>query len=240
MELPAKIRDRQFFVDNLYVDSDRAVRTKVPLKIYVPKRYQYQGLCSPGEDSVHVLGIYGLVSGDRYATNIVDATVELTPFDDDDEVVDDVEYIVYEFLKGSVVMKTVDLVIINTVVYSIYNEFISSGRVPWFMGFEDLSKIFKSSRRHANVVLADSVVFELMVSMIMRDPKELSRMYRTIIKSYDFVRVNPPTVVPFNSVIYNTHSTLNKIVGAYFDDSITAATTQRSEKADMIEEILRM
>lgn len=240
MDKPARINDRKFFLDNLYVDKDRAWRTKVPLKIYLPKRYKSQGLCASGDDSVHALGIFGLVSGDRYAKVIVNAMVELMPFDDTEETVDEEEYVVYHFLKDSVVYKTIDLVKVNTIVYSIYNEFITSARVPWYFDFEDVARLFVSSKRHADAYLADNVIIELMVSMIMRDAKNLSTMYRTLISSYDYIRVNPPTTVPFNSVIYNTHSTLNKIVGAYFDDSILAAVTQRTEKTDMLEEILRM
>lgn len=240
MDKPAKIHDRQFFLDNLYIDKDKAWRTKVPLKVYVPKRYQLQGLCSPGEDSVHTLGIFGLVSGDRYASVIVDATVELTPFETDNEEVDEKDYLVFEFLKGSIVMKTTDLVVRKELVYNIYSEFIASGYVPWYIGVEDLPKLFKSARKHAGVSLADSVIFELMVSMMLRDSKDLTKMYRQRITSYDYIKKNPPAVVPFNSVIYNTHSTINKIAGAYFEDSINAATTQRSEKPDMIEEVVRM
>lgn len=240
MTKPAKIHDRQFFLDNLYIDKDRAWRTKVPLKVYVPKRYQHQGLCSPGEDSVHTLGIFGLVSGDRYATVIVDATVELTPFDSEDETVGETDYLVFEFLKDSVVMKVIDLVVVKPIAYNIYNEFISAGYVPWYLGFEDVTKLFKSARRHAGTTITDAVVIELMVSMMYRDSKDLTKMYRQGITSYDYVEKQPPAVVPFNSVIYNTHSTINKVVGAYFEDSINAATTQRSEKVDPIEKILRM
>ena len=232
-------RDPAFFKQHLKKEKDKSLTTDVALTIHVPRHYEQRGLCIENENSYHILGIFAYVSGDVFCTNITPATMEITPFDKHYETINDVEYIVFEFPKGSTVLKTVDLVRVKTVVYDIYTVFITAGRVPWFLTYEQHAGLFDQSAKYADAKIGAPVVFETIISMISRDPELYSRMYRQVITSHEFTRVHPPTVVPFNSVIYNVHTTMNKLIGSYFDDSINATLTQRSEHVDTMESILR-
>ena len=232
-------RDPEFFKKNLYVGKDRGLYTKVDMVIHVPERYQERHLATINGDGVFVLGIFAMVSGERYSVVTVNSMVRLTPYDTVSTVIDDERYLVFHFKANSKVYHSIDLVQKRNLVYYIYAEFVAKGKFPWFYGYEDASRLFESSQDYAGVSLAHPHVLDMMISMTLRDPANISKMYRQIISSYEFVIAKPPVMVPFKSILLNTHSTMTKLIGAYFSEGINSALDQPTSKVDRLEQLLR-
>lgn len=127
----------------------------------------------------------------------------------------------------------------DVLTYYVYNEFVAMGNFPWYMNYFDRAKIFRTAKIHAGINLGAPTVVELIISTTQRDSKDLSTLYRHIIKSLEDVIISPPVSVPFKSVIWNTADTTSKLNGANFNDGITSAVANPSQSVELIEELLR-
>ena len=55
----------------------------------------------------------------------------------------------------------------------------------------------------------------------------------------DEVLSRPPALIPFRSVTYGATNTTAKLMGAYFDEGLTSALVNPSQRTEKIEELLR-
>lgn len=224
---------------NLKVTDDGAVYTTAPCTIQIPERYATRHLASIGNE-VFILGFFALIMEDSYyAVSTTAAMMRITPSGTDTVVIDDVPYYEFSFDAGDRVIYSTDLVRNDTLTYYIYDEHVAKGRVPWYFTYEDLGRIFLTDRLHAGTDLGSPVVSDLIISTTTRNPEDLSQLYRHEYKGGDYSQKNPPKVIPFRSVIWNTSDTTSKLIGAYFTDSINSALVNHSDRVERIEELLR-
>lgn len=220
-------------------ESQGAVVTTAPCYIQVPERYLERQLASIGNET-YVLGIFALLLEDgTYAVSRANAMVRINPVRTDTVVVDGQHYLLFAFDPGSVVIDTTDLVQSDTLTYYIYDEHIAKGRVPWYLDYFDLAKLFDTAKRHAGMNLGNRAVVELIISTTVRDPDDKTVLYRHVLTKASQLQSRPPVVVPFRSVVWNTTDTTSKLIGAYFGDSITSALVHPSERVERIESLLR-
>ena len=232
-------RDPEYIRSLLKEGKDGRVYTSEDMTIHVPERYKARNLASISGDGVFVLGFFGIVVGETYANLKVASMVRLLPHDTTTEVIDGDSYMVFHFRKGDPVIYTLDLVVRKPISYYIYAEFIGNGRIPWFFNYNDMGDIFTTVNEYAGVDLGHPLVLHMLTSMIARDPNNLTSFYRNIVTSEDDIKNTPPVIVPFKSVVYNTHSTLTKMTGAYFSEAINSALAEPTDKVDRIETLLR-
>jgi len=218
---------------------ERLVTTK-GCKIYIPVRYASRGLASIGIET-HIVGIYGIVVEDQYyAVCSVNAMQRIEPSSSVKIVLDDEEYYEFTFDPGSTVISSLQLVKTDTLVFKIYDEIISKGRVPWYLGYEDLGRLFDTAPYHAGAKIGQNhEVMELLISMIARDPKDRRIYYRQSVKSLEDVQKRPPAFIPLRSTIYGATNTTSKLAGSYFKDGLTSALVSPADRVEPIEEILR-
>lgn len=219
---------------------DESLVTTKGCKIYVPARFAERGLASIGIET-HIVGIYAIVVEDKYyGVSMVNAMVRINPTAITTVKVGEDEYYEFYFEPGSKVIPSVQLVKTDTLVFKIYDEIIAKGRVPWYLEYFDLAKIFDSAKYHAGANVGENrEVTELIISMIGRDPKDRTKYYRQSIKSMDDVKKNPPAFIPLRSVQYNATNTTTKLMGSYFSDGLVSALVNPSEREERIEELLR-
>lgn len=232
-------RDGQFFRDNLYVGKDNRVYTKVALDIYSPEAYRGRHLANVSGDGTFILGMFGYVSGNKFAVNLTPNLIRLLPHDTSTTTVDGTLYSVYHFEANSPVFYSNEFVVQRNLVYYIYDNFISNGRFPWYMNYGDLCRLFESTKEYAHVYLAHPNIMDMITTMIARDSKDLKTLYRETVKTHQDVANRPPTIIPFENVMLNTHSTSSRLIGAYFGDAINSALVNTSDRVDRIEEHLR-
>ena len=209
-------------------------------KIYIPVRFSERGLANVGVETV-ICGICAIVVEDKYyAVMIMNALMRIDPVETNKVVVDGDEYYEFVFDPGSLVVPSLNVVRQNTLVYRIYDEFVNKGRVPWYMGYAELGKLFDTARKYAGANIGgDHEVTELIVSMIARDPRDRSKYYRQTVQNSEDLVKTPPAFIPLKSVTYSATNTTNKLAGSYMQDGIVSALVSPSERTERIEGLLR-
>lgn len=220
---------------------DGSVMTTRGCKIYIPERYIEKQLASIGADT-YIAGIFAIVVDDQFygvsTTNAMmrvssTANISTVKFGDD-------SYLEFAFDPGSIVFPTVSLIKSDTLVYYIFDEFIAKGRVPWYIGYEDLAQLFDSADRHAGVSLNRyHSILEMFAAAIGRNPEDRAKYYRHSIASQDDPLKRPPKIIALRAITYGATNTTAKLMGSHWGDGLTSALVNPSEKQERIEELLR-
>lgn len=219
---------------------DDRIITQGGCKIYIPARYQDNGLAVLGEETL-ILGICLFVVEDRYyGVSRAPTMLRIEPANISTLKIEGEDYLEFDFPAGSTVIANANVVQDGNLLYPIYNLFIANGQVPWFFTYEDLGKLFEHSKEYTGVKLgANRVVHEMIAATISRDPEHLNRQYRHVVSSLKEVESNPPTIVKLNSVTHGATNTTAKLIGAYWEEGVTSALVSPSEQVEPIEDLLR-
>ena len=215
------------------------VVTTVECKIYIPVRYAERKLAYISNE-IYILGIYAIVVEDRYyAISLLNTMVPIDPTETNVIKINNEGYYEFVFSPGSTVFKTTDLVKADALIYRIYDEFLAMGHIPWFVGYEDLGKIFDSAKEFAGANIGTNPeITQLIASLIARDPKDRTNYYRTVINSPTDLVSNPPIFIPLKSVQYSATNTTTKLGGSYFQQGVISALIDPSTRSESIETLL--
>lgn len=239
MDTKALVRDADRVREHLIELEDGSIVTNRPCKIHVPERFTAKKLAVIGSE-VFVFGFFPIIMEDEYyAVNNTIAMMRIRPSSTERVVVDGNPYFEFSFEPGDKVIYTTALVVTDTLTYYMYDEFVAKGNIPWYMNYFDIANMFETAVEHAGVNLGSRSVIELIISTITRDPLDMTRLYRHILQSFEYATVNPPVVIPFRSVIWNTSDTTSKLNGAFFSEGINSALVNESESVEMLEELYR-
>lgn len=208
--------------------------------IQIPTRFAERDLAYVGMDN-YILGVYAIiVEGLYYGISLVNAMIPIDPGQTNRIKVLGQDYYEFVFEPGSTVFKTTDLVKTDTIPYKIYDELLSSGRIPWYVGYDDLGKLFDTAQYHAGANIGQNrEVTQLLASWVARDPENLTVFFRTTIKSLEDMRKKRPAFIPMKSVEYSATNTTNKLGGSYFSLGVVSALNDPSDRVEPIEAILR-
>lgn len=230
-----------FVVTQDEVTKTRRFVTRKGCKIYIPVRFTERGLASVGVE-INIVGIFAIVVEDKYyATMIVNALTRIEPNATNRVSFDGDEYFEFVFNPGSTVIPSLSLVKQNTLVYRIFDEFINKGRIPWYMSYPKMARLFDTAKKHAGANIGgDHEVTELIVSMISRNANDRTQYYRQIIEKPEDLLTNPPIFTPLKSVIDSATNTTNKLAGSYMQEGIISALGSPSERTERIEALLRL
>lgn len=221
------------------LDNGQVVTTK-GCKIYIPLRYEEQSLAEIGTQ-ITTLAFFAIVNDSNdYAVSKALTKIKTKPDEIGQVKIEDDVYMELTYLPGSVIIENIEVAMDSNLLYGVWNEFISKGKLPWFIDYRDLSEIFKESSHYTGVKLgANHVIWEMIAADISRNPKNLHQQYRYIIKDKKDLETNPPAVVKLNSVTYGATNTTTKLLGSYFDEGLASALVNPSTKTEDIETLLR-
>lgn len=238
MDISQLIRDVPRVLASLRELPDESLITLTGCKIYCPVRFSERSLASVGSET-YIVGIYAMVVEDKYfAASIVNAMVQIDPILTNKVSIDGDEYYEFVFTPGSVVTPSLQLIQTNTLVYRVYDELISKGRVPWYLGYKEMARIFDTAKKHAGANIGqDHEVTEIMISMISRDPKDRTRYFRQAVTEEGSV-LKAPAFIPLKSVVYGATNTMNKLAGSYMQDGIVSALVSPADRSERIESLL--
>lgn len=235
----AKVRNAGKVLSLLVDVPGKPVITRSALTIQVPVRFRDIGLAQIGA-STFVYGLFAMIlPTGEYALCSVNAFMELGPAAVDKVTIDEEEYYNFHFQPGDVVFRTKDLVCRPALIFKAIEEFVFKGKVPWYVGYDDMGKLFDTAKRHAKT-RADILpsVMEFMAAYIARNHDDRIKYIRETAKTYqDFEK--DLDWVPMQSVYWSAPGTVNKLAGAYFQDGIVSALVNPSERVEKIEGILR-
>lgn len=224
----------------LVQQSDDSVLTTREVRIYIPARFLEKKLASI-TDEIRTVGIFAIVVDDKYyAVSKVNAMMRLKPSSTSTVKFDGESYLEFRFPPGSTVFADTKLFRDDGLVYQIFNEIISKGKVPWYLNYEDLGHLFSTAESHANVRF-DSIhaILEMFVAAICRDQNDRTRFYRHIYNEVNGKPVSEPAVIPFVSITFGATNTTARMMGSYFDQGLNSALVNPSTKNEEIEDLLR-
>ncbi len=233
------IHDKQSVIKNFETLSDRSVVTKNGCKIFIPKRFVEKGVAEIGSDN-YSLGLFPIVNDDnRFMLVNAISFIYLKPSAFDTVLIDNEDYIQFSFNKNSVVIKSLNLVQKDTLVYDVFNEMISGGRIPWYFDYIDSASLLDTASTIAGTSIGKNPeLIEILIAIVSRQKNNKMQFYRHSLSSKEALK-NKPSIVPLKSVTYSATNTTNKLAGAYFDEGVTSALINPTTKADSIGTILR-
>jgi hypothetical protein len=232
------IRDSDSVKSKLVIKGDKLITTE-PADIYVPLRFEVADLLTIAVD-VKVIGLFPIVIDNKYSLCNVNSMITITPsyfrkveFDGD-------KYYQFHFEKNSILFGNINLIQSDAVIFSLFNELISKGNVPWYIEYEDYGNIFKTAKEYANSNIATNPeLTQLLVAMQSRSRTNRSIYYHTSIKDYNYLKSNPPEFIPLKSVVFSATTTINKLAGSYFKDGVVSALANPTERVERLESILK-
>lgn len=251
MESKFFIRNAQKVKACLETLPTKRVVAKKEIKIYIPSRFEERNLAELGTET-HIVGIYAMVVDNTYyAVSNINAMIRIEPSATLQVKIDGVDHYEFTFRPGDTVFTSLNLVKKDTLVYRIYDEIFSKGRVPWYMNYSDLGHIFDTASKHAGANIGQQVeVTELLVSMIARDRVDRTKYFRFSLKEAQeqakgkleginaWMARNKPAFIPLKSVYYAATNTTNKLAGSYFSSGVVSALVSPSDRVERIEALL--
>lgn len=237
--MKAKVRNAEKVLSTLIDLPGKPVIAKSKITIQVPARFREIGLAKIGAQT-YVFGLFAMIlESGEYALCNVSSYIELGAWSFEKEDIDGEEYLNLIFEPGSILFKTKDLISRPALVYRALDEFVFKGKVPWYVGYEDMGKLFDTAKKYAKT-RADIIpsVTEFIAAYIARDKNDRSKFLRETSKSYPDFEKNLAWV-PMRSVFWSAPGTVNKLTGAYFQDGIVSAIVNPSDRVEKIEGILR-
>ena len=209
---------------------------KADCQAIFPSRYFDVGLGKLGT-VVEALGVYALVSGDRYTISMAHSIVPFTPDSIGKFIQDEKEYTVLSFSKGSVFCPNINLVKSDTLLYYISEFFYRGANIPYFLDPDkDVATMFRDVEYYTGVrATYNNRPWELMASWITRNDANLREFWRHL----DDVKNKKCVYVPLDSVAFSAVNTLSKITGAYLNDGLLSAALHKSTETSNIEEVIR-
>lgn len=234
-------RNPQSIKSRLVIDKNNRVITKVPLTIQVPTRYPDIGLGEVGINTV-VYGLFSIVDKQtqEYAVNSANALIEINPSQTGKVLIEEVEYYEFSFDANTVLYNNLNILRRDDILFRLFDEFFFKGKLPWFASYEDVCKLFDTSEEYAGSgVAATHEIIEFLAAMITRSKQDRTIPLRNVLKSYQDLKPENTDYVPLQSVLYSVNSTVNKLTGAYFNDGVTSALVNPTERVETIEGLLR-
>lgn len=233
-------RDAAHVLSHLVENPAGQILTKTACKIQVPVRFSEVGLGDIGINT-YTYGLFSIImETGEYAVCNVNAIVELNPFKLSITTIDEVDYHEFFFDKGDVVIKTTDLIKKETLLYNVFDEFIFKGKIPWYVEYEDLGKLFDTAKYHAGSNVGINLeVIEFIASMVSRSKQDRTQYIRLAGEQYKDFSLETIDYVALKSVFYSVNSTINKLAGSYMADGIVSALVIPTTRVEKIESILR-
>lgn len=224
-------RDAKKVIGSLKKSGEHTITTK-DIYILIPESYT-SGSLAVITDVVDTIAIYAIVDGNNYGVINAPVRVTLTPSNIALVDIDGVVYYKLMYNEGDTISESNKIVKNSESLFPIFNYFYLRGKVPWYLTYNDVSKLLIDSDKYTGTNIGTNpIVSEVITSIIARDKKDSSLYYR--LSNMDGVVFKGMT----NQFHVFTNTTA-KLVGSYFSDGVVTALTEKSEEVSNIEEIFR-
>lgn len=218
--------------------SDNKLLAKEPLKLYIPKYFTEYGLAEVGAD-VNSIAYFAICTDTHYAVSMTPSMFASAPTQISVIKINDSPYYEFFYEKGAAVMKSTELVALDTLPSKIFDNLFLAARIPEFMAYSDVGGSFRYVNEYTGANLGiDEAVYRLMSSLIARDPNNRSVEYRLAARTPEEREKIKPSYVGMSSIAV-ANNTMARTSGAYFTDGVISALVHPSEEVEPLENILR-
>lgn len=209
------------------------------LRIIFPQRYINTGLAIL-DQKIQLLSVYALADEkDNYAVVSAPIMQVLTPANMTDVSIEGEIYKVMYFTKNNVMIPNNTLIMKDNFFYNLFKEFFMNGSIPWYLNYNDVTKLFLESKKYANSNIGkDPLSFEILTSIITRDPnnKKVFARQCPLINNVDKTKFS---YVGLNNQYFSYDNTGAKLIGSRFGDGITTALVEPEKKTSATSDVLR-
>jgi hypothetical protein len=208
------------------------------IDIYFPKHY-LDGKLGSIDSKFNPLGIFAIVSGDKYAVHSVPAIIPMNPSNSTIVKINDMAYYKLSWSKGETVVSNTLLVKRQSLAFEIYDEFIAKGRVPPYLNKRDYVEILYHIQEFCDVNLnTDPAILAGYGAATARYPDDQTKPAREFyVKQADFIDM-PIVRIPLRSVAYGADNTTARLLGSYLNEGLMSSLVNRSDGTQNIEQIL--
>lgn len=219
-------------VKKCLVNKDNSYYTNKALTIEFPKWYMTKGLYV-NEETHYLYGIFAVIVGDVYSVSLIPTVVTTLPIAVNEIERDGDVYIQLMYAAGSKVLESNKAIMQSFLAYDFFDGFFMQAKVPWFVEYEDLCILMNNTVSYGGTNLGvNQVNNELLCSFIARSSKD----------KREFFRVAPTgkaAFVDLMDVRYSSLSTVNKLAGNYFSESLVSALIQKETVPTTLEKHVR-
>lgn len=204
------------------------------LQVRIPKRFQSYRMLEI-TDVIKALGVMDLIINEKYECSLnILGRITIIPSRYEEIVLKDVPYLVAHLEHGDIFINDTNIAQEASVIYAVFCEFVTRGKPLYTFTYEEFALVFDRVKEFVGRGLGvERSVFELIIAHIARDKKDLFKQYRhTDLKS-------PPVFIDLNNVSLAPTTTSSRLVGAYFEDGLTASLITTSKEKAPFEEIMR-
>jgi len=240
MDFSRLVHDKSKVLASLAQMPDGQVIALKPCKVHIPCRFTEHDLAYVGAQT-KIVGLFSIVVEDSfYCVLMINAILQLDPMTTDKVKIEGNDYYEFGFPKGSTLITSCLAVKDNTVPYKIYDEILSKAKVPAYVSYDMLGRLFDTAKKHAGAnVGGQSEVTEMLASVITRWSDDLTMYFRQVIKKPSDVNRYKKTYAAMRNVALSATNTSAKLLGSHFDSGIASALLHPSERVERMEEILR-
>lgn len=214
--------------------------TTTGCKLYIQESFRSKQLVVFGK-RIMVVGYFALVNENLdYAVSTTPAMIQITPAQTKLVEVQGRNYYEFTFPKGSVVIKELDVVKDNLLLYYLFEEILARGRMAFFYDYETQGGFFNEMAHYTGTNLVTTAsIGEMIIAQIARTEANRRIPLRNAIVRYGDDKVVPYTWIPLRNVIDGSSDTVAKIAGSYTADGLDSAIVNPCDKVQPIERLLR-
>lgn len=239
MDIPAWVHDADAVKATLKETPNGSLVTMTGCRIYIQESFRAKQLISLGK-RIMIVGFMAIVVDGKYTVSTTPAMMEITPTKTRTVEIDGMSFYEFSFEKGSRVVKSIDLVMDNNLLYYLFEEVLARGRIPFFYDYLSLGTFFNGMFKYTGSSLIDTVsVGEMIIAQVARSQKDRKVPLRNLINNYSELKTTPFTWIPLRNVVDGSSDTVAKIAGSYTADGLDSAIVNPTDKIQPIERILR-
>lgn len=204
------------------------------LEARIPKRFETYGLLQV-HNAVDTVAIMDLIIDDTYQAGLhLLAKVTTNPTDISTITVGVMDYLVLSYTTGDIFIENTQVVKNSNIIYAVYVEFITRGNMMYTLGYDDIARLFDSSKDvTGSSIPVDHVIFEMVYSHLarQRDNKFIQYRHTDMTEPFSFIALR--------SVGYAPDSSTSRMLGSYFDEGLNSNLVHDNDTRHPVEDLLR-
>lgn len=208
---------------------------KDELMVMFPMRFMTRGLASIDINGCNTIAIYCIIDKNgNYAKVVNIINHNLIPTYTEEYRVNGIDYMGLHFEKDDLFLSTNTLIVSGKIMYDVFDEFYTKGKIPWYLDYKDIGLLFNKGNKYNGTDIGnDPLMYEILASVITRNSGDKGKMYR-------LDPVGKPVYVGLNNRTYSFVNTGSKLIGGYFKEGITNAVVDPETSPSESVNILRM
>jgi len=222
-------------------NSGQGVKTTKELYVYFPKRFVDVGLATL-EETVKVVSTY--MVGDEKNNVILSSLplyTEIEPSIIEEVKISDIEFIKLTIPEGNFLIKSKKVIKDSGFIFSIVNEFLVKGKVPFYITPNDLFDFFIKSNKYSGANIGDNPAgIEATISIMVRDPNDVSKQLRLVNSDLRNLKIGEYQYVGLGDVANGIEANIAKLTGRYFTQGETSVLNKEPQEETDIEKFYKL